>query len=547
MTAHMSNGHENGSDMFDVAGAVRSVGTAVVRYRWLTLAVWVMVIAAVGWYIYAWPPVYRTEALIMLEREEDLARDEFYVNWNIFRKEDARTEIELMRSGPILKEVIEREKLTYDDVYHPIGSQLRYFWEKSWPGRQYRGVKEYFFPPKDTFAGLSPEEKELGKTISDLAASIMIMPVGESHVGKLVVKGPSPRVAKVANTLMDIYAARRMERYETEATKALTALSAEKAKAQEDLKGVEERRVAFYRDNSVSLNFQQELTQVEQLNKLEMEISTRRALVAQSEAALEKIESQLALEQATKMISSVQELNTVREAAKLRRLEYEMSLIHARDRYDEDSPEVREIKADLAKLDEILAAESERVETSRTEGANTIREKLLGDRVALQAELAATRAGLTEMETTAAGIRTRLACLPALQTELLRIDRDQGVLQERYQVLALKHAQAEVSLATSNAAMPSLRIAAYAVAPGSRSWPRLSMLAPAAFFGGLFIAVAVAVFRLQITERVHPETLRRRCPDLPVYVTMGRRNLTTSVGGQGSGSHVSSDDKVVLS
>ncbi|NLF30220.1 MAG: hypothetical protein GX591_04940 [Planctomycetes bacterium] len=542
MTRNEYSAGGDAGETFDFGGAIRDIGLAIRQYRWMVVVLFLSVPVLVGLYMAVWPPVYRAEALVMLERDEDLARDEFYITWSIFRKEDARTEIEMMRSGPILKQVIQCEGLRYDDVWHPTGKQLRYFWEQSWPGRRYMALKEWAFGANPNLAGMSEQEKELGKTIDDLAASITIAPVGESHVGKVSIKGPSPKVAQVANRLMDVYVVSRMERYRSEAQKALDALTDELDHANSALLEAETRRIAFYRDNDVSLDFHRELAQVEQLNKIEMEMSTKRARQAEVEAAIAGIDVQLASESPTRTVSRVQELNALREAAKLRRLEYELRLMEVRNRYREDSIEVRELQRDIDRIDELLAVQDERVETSRTEGNNEVGEKLRAARAMLHVELASLTAGLETMESEAAALRRQFERVPALQAQLLQIGREQGILLERYQTLALKRAQAEVSLATANAIMPSMRIVGRAVPPASRSWPRLSILAPLSIIGGLLLSVASAVVRFQVSSRVHRSTLLRSRPDLPIYATvasssrrgaaLGRSARTVSPAGK---------------
>ena len=91
MTRHEFNARVDAGETFDFGGAIRDIGLAIRQYRWMVAVLFLLVPVLVGLYIHVWPPVYRAEALVMLERDEDLARDEFYITWNVFRKEDART------------------------------------------------------------------------------------------------------------------------------------------------------------------------------------------------------------------------------------------------------------------------------------------------------------------------------------------------------------------------------------------------------------------------------------------------------------------------
>jgi len=62
------------------------------------------------------------------------------------------------------------------------------------------------------------------------------------------------------------------------------------------------------------------------------------------------------------------ELNTVRESATMKRLELQAALISTLNRYREDSPEVAELRSNIAKFDQLIAASPERIERGSTEG-----------------------------------------------------------------------------------------------------------------------------------------------------------------------------------
>lgn len=523
----------NGSpqpDAFDVLGMLREVAGAVRHYRWTVVVTCALVLGLVTLYVIYWPPVYVADAMVMIEREEDVARDEFYVNWNVFRKEDARTEIELMKSGPVLKELIETEKLGYDDVYHPPTSHLKYLWETSWPGRKYQDLKDWIFASDDK-PYLTPEQIELGRTLKDLAKGVSIRPVGESNIGEVVLKGPSPRVAQMANSLVDIYMKRRTDRYVAEAQAALDTLTSELDRAEAELKAAEEQRRAFFEGNRLSFSLEKEIKQIEQLTGLEAQMAERRRQIAEAEAALAVIERQITEHPERLTIASVEQLNSVHETARQRRLELELSLIQAREQYREDSPEVQEIQRMLARTEDLLKQQPQKLEGSKTQGLSDLRQKLLADRNALLSELQAHRAGLEQMQETADHIQVRLDQVPALQMALNRLDRDQGLLLERHRVLALRRAQAEVSLVTVQTAMPSMRVVAYAIPPSSKSWPTMKIVYPVALLVGLVLGAMAAVIRQYSSGRVRRADLHRRAGHPPIYgeVAVPTRGRSVSV------------------
>src|SRR5262249_28315501 len=158
-----------------------------------------------------------------------------------------------------------------------------------------------------------------------------------------------------------------------------------------------------------------------------------RSKIASIESSLHEVEKQLAVEPLIKTVSTVYELNTLREATKMRRLDLQTSLIQTEGRFREDSPEIRDIKDELATLDSLIAQPYEKVEKSSTEAVNDVRQGLISKRDTLKAELEGARSALSVMERTEAELAVRVNSLPSLQTILRDFDREYMLAQEKYQ------------------------------------------------------------------------------------------------------------------
>lgn len=517
-------------DNFDVRGTLLNVVEATRHRKWLLVLTCALTLGLVTIYVYLWPPIYKAQAKIVAEGTSDFARDAFYVSWNVFRKEDPRTEIELMTTGPILKEVIEKEKLTYTDVYHPFLSHLAYLWQESAPGKAYRNLKKRFLGGEPE-TGVSPQEEDLARTMADMGEGISIEPIGESNVGRLVVKAPTRRAAQIANTLADVYLQHRTARYKAEAQKSYDVLSEEVTRAGQEVRENELRRLAFAKRNAVNLDFQKEILEMTKLTELEASIASGRTRIAANEAALRAVEQQLKSVQPTQTSATVNELNTVRETMKLKRIEYLTVLNQVREKYREDSPEVTEIKNNIAKLDELLAGEPEKVEKATTQTLNALQQQLISKQATLQADLQADRASLLVMEDTAGQLRTRLAAMPTLQTRMRDHDREVGAATEKYQALLGKRAQAAVSVTTAGAAMSSLRIVEYAAPPAHAWWPKTKYLYLGALAVGLILGVCAALLMSYADGRIRREHMYRGRRALPLYgsISIATRHLPLAV------------------
>src|SRR5262249_166796 len=178
-------------------------------------------------------------------------------------------------------------------------------------------------------------------------------------------------------------------------------------------------------------------------------VATSKMRIASMEASLQEVERALKQEPAARTTATIYETNAIREATKMKRRDLEMQLIQTLDRYREDSPEVHELRNQLAQLNTLIAGSSEKVEKGTTEGLNVVAEDVVQKRNGLTSELVGAKAGLAVMQDTADRLRARLLRIPSMQAELRVLDRDYGLAQEKYQQVLSKQTQASVSLITT--------------------------------------------------------------------------------------------------
>ena len=520
--AEYSYSRHDREDMFNFVGAVVSLTNAIRLNSRLVAITTIVVIMLAGFYHYVWPPLYIVEAVVSVERTDDPQRDAFYKEWNLFRKEDARTEIELMKSGAVLKAVIAKEGLRYDDVYHPFMSQIGYFWEKSIPGRAYRSFKDWLFGVDAD--GLTEEQKELGKTIKDMRAGFFVEIAGDVLVGTVYAKGPSPKIAQITNTWMDEYSKWRTEQHVDEAKRSIEALTIQIDKAHREIKELSQSRVDFLGEHGLVFDFRRETQQVDELVKMETTLSSNKTRIDIVTASLDEIEKQLAIQPRTMVVSSVTDLNQLREAAKILRLELEAIYIREQYRFKEDSPEIIRIKRQIADLTDLIESSPETREEAVTSAVNPVRSELLLEKSRLTNELAGLLAAVTSIEKNQEELRAQLAGAPALAAELRDLDRKYAVVQQVYQILLTKSAQADVSLLSETYAMPSMRIVDYATPPAFKTWPKAKYLYPGALVLGLLIGMFAAWLKATFGGRVSQLYFQQDLDSFPLLAILEIRH-----------------------
>ena len=517
-------------DSFEIRTGLRSLWDSVRFNKWLVVLCCVLTLALAIAYVMLWPPVYTAEATLMVEREHDPTRDVYYSSWNVFRKDDARTELALMGSGAVLMDLVEKEKLTYADVHHTFFDHAKYLWDISWPGRGYKAFKSWLNPPAPGTVPPTPEEIDRGRTLEAIKKSVTVTPVAESNVGLMVVKAPSPKAAAIANTLLDTYLEHRKRRHTLEAQTSFDVLDSEVDRAADEVEVAAAERLAFMREHGLAFDFNRELQQLQTLTELEATVAANRSKMAGFEASLREVESQLASEEPTKKVATTIQLTTLRESATAKRLSLQMALIHRDGMYRPDAPEVVDVKREIEQLDGLIASSTENIESGSTAGLNAIHQNLVVTRNTLVAELEGLRASVPNMERTAQRLRVHLEAMPALQQEMRSLDTRFSAAHDMYQALLIKRAQTKVTVVTATDGPSAMKVVDYAAPPHFKSWPKLKMMLPAALAVGLLLGFVAAVVKSYLEGKVHRGALEAVGAELPLYSTIsistGRPPLT---------------------
>ena len=480
-------------DSFDFRRTLLGLHRSVVRHV-LLIATTMMITVGVGIaYIMIWPPIFVADVLLAAESEKDGPRSEFYNSWHVFRKNQLADEVQLFTAPSVLTRVVDRLGLTYDEVYHPFMSHVTYLWMTSTVGKTYRRAKEWVFPPKRNPYSPTPEEVDRARTIADFRAGVAIESVSDSSVGRLVVRGPTPRVAEVANTLVAVYLEMRIERQRREADHAFDALTGEVAKAREELRVVESRMEQYFTQNSLLLAMEKDKLDISRLETLRGMIVETEASLANGKRTLEEIERQIAAEKPEMVTARLVRINPAREVLTDRlsqmSLQRRQLLIH----YRADAPEVRDLDKQLGAVREQLAREGVDQVASSTIAVSDAYESLRRRKGQLEADIAGQQAGLVVRRAEEVRLGAIVATIPQKVKSSHELERDRYLVEKRYTALQDKLSVAAVSRAMASIAPATIQVIDAATAPDKQSWPQAKLILAAAAALGLAAGIGLAV------------------------------------------------------
>jgi uncharacterized protein involved in exopolysaccharide biosynthesis len=508
-------------DAFDVQASLRRLREAVSGHLVLIAASALVSLGLALVYVKVFPPIYRAEVVISGEANDDKSRDSYYALWNIFRKGDLKNEPELMTSRGVVREVVEKLDLKFDDVYHPVLTQIGYLWTQSWLGRTYRKAKEWIWAPDPSEYKPTEAEIDRARTIEAFREGVTLTPVGSSTIGLLSVKAPSYRAAEFANKLIDVYLVQRREVGSTEAETSYLSLKAELEKAAKELTEAEREKVAFDKANGLTVEFERDKVLLGKWGELRGAIYDLEATIAAGEAGLAVIRGQLRDEPREIINTRTIQASRVRGLMQTREFELNASVQTLQERYRPDSPEVVEAKRLLEETRAMLAKEPELTELGQSKVINPSWQALKQQEQALVAQLESNKATLAQRRAAYGQLSQRMDALPAIFANAHVVARKREAAEVRYKMLNERFMMADVSRATAMSAPSSLRVVDYAAPPMKKSWPDLKILLPAALLVGLLFGVGIAVLAEMFSARATRDRLAT-FRDMPIYAVVGR-------------------------
>jgi uncharacterized protein involved in exopolysaccharide biosynthesis len=500
------------ADSFHFGGALQTIAQAVRTYIWVVLATIALTVSVVGAYIWIWPSTFQAEVMVAVDSDKDQQRTAFYQGWNIFRKEGLIDEGVLMTSPPVLKEVIRRLDLKYEDVYHPFMRYAIHLWTQSWVGRNYRKVKQWILGTENRPGSLSPEDVERAKVLSDMETGLSVKQVGEASIGQLSVKGSNYRVYEIANTIVDVYLEQRRERHVAEATQAVRSLTEEANKTKVELEEVARRLRDFRAASGTSLLFEKDRGEINQLLALRTSITELRSMIEQNHGSIKVLDGQLAAEGENLKSNRV----FAQDAQKDRLPKLEMALAQARQSYQPDSREVKDLEQQIREAQQALNPGGQAAVVRNSVRVSDNYEQMLARKHQLQATMEGARSAMQVKERELAALTDKLQRLPYSMQVNHELERLQGDLENKYSGINSKLVVAAVSLATARSAPPAMRVIEPAHVPDQASAPQTKLLLAAAVLAGTVVGALLALMLDLLSPRASRGRLTAPNSTLPL-------------------------------
>ena len=509
-------------DSFDFHKSWAGLRHACGAHKWLILATCLLTLGLTVLYVRVWPPVFVAEVVVVGESDKDRSRENFYGMWAVFRNGQLTDEAQMITAAPVLQEVIDKLHLTDREVYRSFFGHIGYLWSTSWIGNTYRDFKNWLFPPVRGPYDPSPAQVKAARTLTDLKSGVQLDRVMETNIGRLIVRGPTPRVAEIANTIVAVYLDQRRQRQVREAEAAYDALNEELRKARQETADIEAAMRKYYNDNGLLLSFERDKIEIGQVQTLKAAIAELQAGITGNEQALQQVDAELSKERRDVVASRVIQANPLRDTLRDKLSALQIQRRQIMITYRPGSPEVTNIDRQIGILQQQLGQEPNSTLRQTTTVLSSRYEELRGRAAALRVELAGQRANLAAKTELYARLQGALQSLPEKMRAVHAMEREHGASERKLTAIQEKMMMAAVSRATAQTAYSTIRVVEPAAAPAEPAWPRTKLLLLIALVVGLVAGVLLALLMDLFFGRVHRFRLAGSGWDLPIYAIVQR-------------------------
>ena len=184
-------------------------------------------------------------------------------------------------------------------------------------------------------------------------------------------------------------------------------------------------------------------------------------------------------------------------------------------RYRPDAQPVRDLDAQIARLEEGMAAGRTTGDGASRIGVNPVYQTLQTERIQLQAEVAALRQSLDALNRQMGQLLDRRLKLAELEPRFQALSLDRDVLQANVRDFAVREEQSRAAMEIASASNDNIRIVQRATAPSRGSSLKKPVLVLAFLFAG-FTALCAGLLRMFLRPGLPTPASASRTLDLPV-------------------------------
>ncbi len=368
-----------------------------------------------------------------------------------------------------------------------------------------------------------PQKSEKPLTYEDLLERVAIEPIKDTELLKVSVDAPAREDAKfMANLVVASFIDRMTFLSRVQQTEVRKFIGNRLKDAKKELDTAEADLEEYKRNQKIVSPDDETKALVQQMQIINQLAAENSVNLASAQARLSSAEQQLAGEKQ----SSVAESPLIQQY-KSKLADLEVELVGLLQKYTDKHPDVLALRASIEETRTKLNLEIARVINAEAMSTNPIHQRLLGDKMQSQAEIAATKAQKQAIDTILAQNDQQLAQLPAKEQGLGKVLRDANLTQQIFLMLANRYEEARISEVMEPT---DIQIIDEAVAPEKAIKPKKTTNVLIAAFLGLFAGIGLAFMIEYLNKTIRDTEDVNIYLELPVLGSIPNFNQTEKTG-----------------
>lgn len=502
--------------------SIRDVLAVLFKYQRAIVVLILLTLLLVVGYAYWFPEVYLAEAKLLVKPGRQNTPSDVIesplrqqLNTNVLRKEDITSEAEIIRSRASIERAIADVGA---EVLSPPLVPAEGWWgmTRYWMRIAGRSVMS-FLREVMVMLGLTVETSEAQRLVLSVESRVKVAPVQNSDVIRVTFSWPYPvAAADFVNRLVARHVDRHLAIHKGQHLNAVMTSQVEGISKR--LGDVEAGIASLKRKSGIVAIGEQRTLLLRQQNFLESSIQAANEKIAETRSRLVIARAQIANERATLEVGEGDGRNPVIDHLRLRLATLESEEEEILRKYDESSGVVVQKRQAVADARRRLEQEVLVARKAAAGGTPAALAKLREDERRLESELEGGIARERELSRQVREVTQRLSQLDSHETEIVRLGRDQKMLEGQLLVYQVKQEELRVADVMDERRITSVAIAAAAMPPIEPQ--RILSLLPnrifyilAGLFGSLVAGAALAFILDYLDSTV--DTVRK------VEVTIG--------------------------
>jgi len=384
------------------------------KHIWWFVATLIGIVALTVAYLIVATPIYEASVTINIEpRTKSTLTDLFSATGYIGSKPDIATEVELIKSRTNIEKVVENLNL------------LSYFREKM---------------------NIKNGELTTYDVVNMIAKMITVTTVKDTSIVKVSVQNPDPELAKnLANELANVYNEMLQKFSKNEYTARRMFIESQIPKVEQELKQVEDELKRFKEKNKIYVLDVEAQNLLNTVYQLDTQINNYKIQIEETKARIAAITEQLKRTNQKVVSSETISINPVVAQLRAKLADLQIQLAGLLNTYSENDERVKTVRNQIDETERMLKSQIEKVITSQVETINPNYSELYNQLIQANTTLQMLNSSIAAVERMRDSYSSKIAQLPAVEQQLLQLERDRKVKETLYSVLLEKLEETKIS------------------------------------------------------------------------------------------------------